>query len=63
VQRNWDLAQFAVFLAGYKNNVVALAQCIHSQKGDKAVCSAVAFAQWLSLEPNRVNLVGQTRKV
>jgi len=33
VQRNWDLAQVAVFLAGYKNDVVTLAQCIHSQRG------------------------------
>ena len=33
VQRNWDLAQIAVFLAGYKNDVVALAQYTHSQRG------------------------------
>src|ERR1700724_3268860 len=44
MQRNWDLAQIAVFLAGYKNDVVALAQYTHSQRGIGLVLSN-SFAQ------------------
>jgi hypothetical protein len=57
-----NLAQIAIFLAGYENNVVAFAQRTHSKRGSSLVRTTL-LAQRPSLEPTRVNLRGQTLKV
>ena len=50
VERDWDLAQITIFLAGYKNDVVAFAQRTHSKRGyglartTPTACSGVLVA-------------------
>jgi hypothetical protein len=66
-----DFAQITIFLAGYKDDVVAFAQITHSDKGiwrctrylNRIFRCAVAFSYIMpNFDPNRVNLWGQTRK-